>query len=129
MEKEIWKDISGYEGLYQVSNLGKVRSLERIAKAKGNSYRKIPAKEIAITYGTNGYLHASLWKNNKMKFIPIHRLIAEAFIPNPQSKPCIDHINTNRTDNRIENLRWCTYQENNNNPITKDKMNKSRKIA
>lgn len=61
----------------------------------------------------NGYLYVSLWKDNKQKKVPVHRLVAEAFIPNPKEKPCIDHADGNRQNNAIENLRWCTYSENN----------------
>lgn len=69
-----------------------------------------------------GYWFVILCKEGKTYSRLIHRLVAEAFIPNPDNKPCIDHINGNRQDNSIENLRWCTYEENNNNPITKRRM-------
>lgn len=81
---EIWKDVPGYVGLYQVSNYGNVKS---------------------ILY-------------NKRKTFSIHRLVAAAFIPNPNNKPCVDHIDGNRLNNHVDNLRWATHLENNNNPIT-----------
>lgn len=111
--EEIWKDIEGYEG-YQVSSYGRVKN-----------------KRGKITFGVkgdkDGYLRITLTKNNIQKTYKVHRLVAIAFIPNPDNKPFIDHINTEKTDNRVENLRWCTSKENNNNPITKIKMGKAKK--
>lgn len=72
--------------------------------------------------GKNGYYYIRLSKNGKSKHHYIHRLIAEHFLPNPDNKPCIDHINTDRTDNRVENLRWVTAKENSNNTNTKNKV-------
>ena len=80
---------------------------------------KVPARNLYIGW-SNGYRTVFLSKNKERKLKKIHRLIAEAFIPNPENKPCIDHINTIRHDNRIENLRWATYKENGNNEITKN---------
>lgn len=104
--KEKWIDIPGYEGLYQVSNFIKVMNV-----ITGNLKK--------LSLDRHGYLTVRLWKNNQSKLCLIHRLIAETFIPNPGNKPCIDHINTIRTDNRIENLRWVTHKENQNNYLTK----------
>ena len=115
MVNEIWKDINGYEGLYQISNFGNVKSLPRQG-AKGKILK--PSK-INI-----GYLRVGLNKNGKCKRYLIHRLVAEAFLPNPDNKPCIDHINANKTDNRICNLQWVTHKENMNNPLTIDKISK-----
>lgn len=111
-EQEEWRPVVGYEGLYEVSNLGRVRLLRsnRIAKLTKQDDRH------------GGYMVVTLIKYEGSKRLArtgrIHRLVAEAFIPNPENKPCIDHINTDPTDNRVENLRWSTYLENNRNPIT-----------
>lgn len=95
---EIWKPIPGWEDLYKISNTGKVLSI------KNNRIIKNMIK--------NGYENIEFWKNNKRKHMSVHRLIAEAFIPNPENKPHINHINSIRNDNRIENLEWCTPKEN-----------------
>lgn len=109
----MWKDIKGFESDYKINEFGKVYSL------KSN---KILSQSINI----HGYYMVYLCREGgKTIAKQLHRLIAEAFIPNPENKPCIDHINSIRTDNRIENLRWCTYKENNNNPIFKEKLSTS----
>lgn len=114
MMNEIWKDINGYEELYQVSNFGNVKSL---------NYRNTDEEKILKNRkDKGGYLRVFLCKNKKRKYYLIHRLVALAFIPNPDNKPCIDHINTDRTDNRVCNLQWCSHKENSNNPNTKNKV-------
>lgn len=104
MEKEIWKEIEGFDN-YQISNLCRVKNIKfnRLVKP---------------LLDNRGYIMVNLYKEGKMKRLSLHRLIAIAFIPNPENKPCIDHINTDRSDNRIENLRWCTQKENHNNPLS-----------
>jgi|SRR5690554_5206119 len=103
MEKEIWKDVVGYEELYKVSNFGKVISIARFG-TKG--------KEMCLMDNGKGYYRVKLSKNNKSKRVMLHRIIAEAFIPNLENKKCVNHINGNKKDNRIENLEWCTHSEN-----------------
>lgn len=116
LPNEIWKDIKGYEGLYQVSNLGRVKSFvsctdtEKILKIR--------------TYREN-YQYVGLSKMGIVSKFKIHRLVALAYIINADNKPHIDHINGIRSDNRADNLRWVTPEENMNNPLTKAK---SRKI-
>ena len=105
MTIEIYKDVVGYDGLYQVSNLGNVK---RLYKKNFNFHILKP-----FDNGT-GYLQLGLYKNKKRKFYLLHRLIAEAFINNPYNYPIINHINGVKSDNRIENLEWCTAKHNTN---------------
>ena len=101
MEKEIWKDIKNYEGLYQVSNLGRVKSLkfgkEKILKA---------------FIGPFGYLIVSLSKNGKLHTYNVHRLVAEAFIPNPLGLSDVNHISEDKTDCSTTNLEWMSHKDN-----------------
>lgn len=124
--EEIWKDIKDFEDLYQVSNMGRVKSLERVILRNNGNPQTIKERFVKLCKNKQGYYQVSLWKNGVEKRYLLHRLIAEHFIPNPENKPCIDHINTDPTDNRIENLRWCTHKENNNNPLTIKHRSKPR---
>ena len=112
--EEIWKDIEGYEGLYQVSSNGVIRSLDKIDSVG----RRIKGKHIKPQENRFGYHRVSLCKEGKVTTHSVHRLVAQAFIPNTENKPCVDHINTVRTDCRVENLKWVTIKENNENPLT-----------
>lgn len=115
---EEWKDIPGYEGLYQVSDQGRVRSLDRIVVNSRNVYRTLKGRILRPLKYRNGYFYIVLSKDNHRKNCRVHRLVARAFIPNPENKPHLDHINTKRDDNRVENLRWTTAKENVNNPLS-----------
>lgn len=114
MLEEVWEDIPGWEGKYQVSNLARVRSIFR--------YRKILSQYIDKW----GYYEVNLYCDNKTTHKKVHRLVAEAFIDNPDNKPCVDHIDTNKLNNLPDNLRWCTYKENANNPLTLKHLSESQ---
>ena len=115
--KEIWKPVKDYEELYQISNLGRIKSLPKFHRTSKN-YSSIgywtKEKILKTRINTHGYEMATLCKNYKIFNASVHRLIAIAFIPNPENKPIINHKNGNKIDNRVENLEWVTYSENNN---------------
>ena len=117
---EIWKDVKGYKGLYQVSNLGRVRSLGSDRWHKGRILK--PSFD-----GKGNYLFVGLHKDKRVKLATIHRLVAEHFIPNPNDLPCVNHIDEDKTNNRFDNLEWCTHQYNSNYGRCKENMIKSRK--
>ena len=110
--EEIWKDIPGYEGMYQVSNLGRVKSLDRIKTNKLIGKHFVKEKLMKLRLSSRGYLSVGLTKNGKQVGYRVHRLVAQAFIPNPENKKEVNHINGVKTDNRVDNLEWCTSSEN-----------------
>ena len=123
MTKEIWRDIEGYEGLYQVSDQGRVKSLERKGRRKERVLKPGLDKD--------GYLFVNLWAGGKQKNHKVHRLVCQAFHENPGNKPQVNHINEIKTDNRASNLEWCTYAENNNHGTRNERVAKaqSRPVA
>ena len=117
MEVEICKPVVGYEGLYEISNKGRVRNTKRNKLVVDRTQRK--------------YSKVSLYKNGVHKDFLIHRLVAEAFIPNPDNLPCVNHRDENTKNNCAENLEWCTYKYNNNygthlEKLSKNNMNNSK---
>ena len=114
MNEEIWRPIEGYEGLYEVSNLGRVRSLDRYVKGKGKSYRLHKGKVLSSAKDTIGYLFVILHCNGKCKTIRVHRLVAEAFIPAVEGLSEVNHKDEDKTNNRVENLEWCSHKYNMN---------------
>lgn len=111
--EEIWKDIKGYEGLYQVSNLGRVKSLDKIIVTIDRKNRCQKEKILKLQISKYGYNVITLWNNNISKQFKVHRLVAIAFIPNPNNLPQINHIDEDKLNNKIDNLEWCTALENN----------------
>lgn len=102
--EEIWKDIKDYEGLYQVSNLGRVKSLSNIKSKR--------EKLLKLTLRTNGYYMVILYKNTKRAAKNVHRLVAETFIPNPDNLPQVNHKDEDKTNNCVGNLEWCDSKYN-----------------
>lgn len=126
LDGEEWRDVVGYEGLYAVSNFGRVMFLRR--KVRNNtSYSYLECRLCKLMETKNGYLQARTWKNNHEKKEYVHRLVAIAFIPNPNGYPQIDHIDTNRKNNNVRNLRWVTCSMNHLNPITRKRNSESKK--
>ena len=116
---EIWKDIKGYEGLYQVSNYGRVKSLSRLKKnfnvnTKTMDTIILPEKIRKPQLTRYGYYRIGLTKNSKQIYYSIHRLVTEAFISNPDNLPQINHKDENKTNNEVTNLEWCTAKYNGN---------------
>ena len=111
--REIWKDIKGYEGLYEISDSGRIR----------NSRGKILKQSI----GTSGYYTTHLYNHTKRQTVMAHRLVAKTFVPNPENKREVNHINGNKTDNRAQNLEWVTPRENITHSYA-NSLKKTRKI-
>jgi len=111
---EIWKDIKGFEGYYQISNIGNIKSLEKFVNHHNSNTGVCFRKEKILKkfYNKSGYLDVYLYKNNKRYIKKVHRLVGKAFIPNPKFKKTINHIDSNRLNNNINNLEWNTYKEN-----------------
>ena len=109
MEKEIWKDIKGYKGFYMISSYGRIKSLKRI-----DNNNHFIRERILKQGDNNGYKHVSLSKNGKTKIFKVHRLVAEAFIPNPNNLPQVNHKDENHSNNCVSNLEYCDALYNDN---------------
>lgn len=120
-EEEEWRDVQGYEGLYQVSNLGNVKSLDR--KTTWNE------ENILTPWVQNGYPFVRLCKDGKTKTFSIHRLVAIAFIPNPLKLPMVNHKDETRNNNHVENLEWCDAQYNNTYGTARQRSAEKQSIA
>lgn len=115
---EAWRDIPGYEGLYQVSDLGRVRSLDRISYVPPNDwqkdgfYRTRKGKLLSSSIDGSGYAFVTLCRERVKRSFKVHRLVAEAFVSNPHGKPQVNHIDGNKANNAASNLEWVTDREN-----------------
>ena len=114
---EEWKDIEGYEGVYAISNCGNIKSYTKL-NSRGQYLKQRILKPVLMK---NGYYTVTLYKDGCSSKKYIHRLVAEAFIPNSENKSTVDHINRDRLDNRVENLRWATYSEQRGNQISTER--------
>ena len=130
MKKEIWKDIAGYEGLYQVSSFGKIKALPKYTNSNGYlELRKEKLLKPALTGKFRNYPTVTFVKDGKRKSYKVHRLVAEAFIPNPDKYPMINHRDENTLNNMADNLEWCTNRYNvkySAKPLTEEHKNKLR---
>lgn len=120
MKKEKFRWIEGYEGLYQITSFGRVISVDKYDRFG----RKTEGREIKLSKrgAKRDYWSVVLHKNGVSKNYAVHRLVAQAFIPNNENKRCVDHIDNDKNNNRVDNLRWVTHKENMNNPITVRRM-------
>lgn len=117
--EEIWKAITDFEGFYEVSNLGNVRGCQRIRKSKAESISVVQGKTLHPKSDKDGYKEVALCKDGKMYFKRVHRLVASAFIPNPNNYPVINHIDENPSNNCVSNLEWCSISYNNKYSVHK----------
>lgn len=119
LPNEIWKDIPEYQGLYKASNLGRIMSTQ--------FHGQPDCRILKETTNKQGYrfVKIRIWKNHFSESLAVHRLVAKTFIPNPENKPQVDHIDTNPSNNTVTNLRWVTLLENQRNPITNKRLRKN----
>lgn len=126
---EQWKDIKDYEGLYQVSNMGRIRSLDRLVKGGYGCQKLIKGKIIKPYEAPSGYYKLSLYSHRKREMVYVHKTVAENWLPNPDNLPCINHKDENKKNNSVDNLEWCSYSYNNTyngkQKITAEKTSKA----
>lgn len=121
---EIWKDIPGYDSYYQVSNYGRVRSWRNAQHGRRGEPRIRKVHE-----DDNGYYTITLSDDTVNKSYKVHQVVAKVFIPNPEEKPCINHKDSDRGNNHVDNLEWCTYQENMDHAIKNGRIKRGEKAG
>lgn len=126
--KEVYKTIPGFPDYYEISNLGNIRSLDSVVTINKQVSYTIKGKQLKPTLDCNDYFRITIKVDGKYKNCKIHRLVAMAFISNQHNKPCVDHIDGDRHNNKSSNLRWVTYKENSNNPITVARLLRAKNI-
>lgn len=114
MDKEIWRPVKGYEGVYEVSNLGRVKGVERFCRGRHDGLKPVHEKILTTDVSNCGYLRVRLYLYGKSKRLYVHRIVAEAFIPNPDGLPQVNHKDENKKNNSVNNLEWCTASYNMN---------------
>ena len=125
-----WRDVVGYEGIYEVSRCGKVRTKEgKTTYSKLHGQRVWKQRVLKQKISKDNCCRVSLWKDGKEKTWLVHRLVAKAFIPRIEGKDYVNHIDGNRLNNRVENLEWCDHSENNNHAFDNDLISTSQKIV
>lgn len=129
-EEEEWKSISGYHGLYEISNLGRVKSLKRLVKRRGDTTRTVNERIMKIKIANTGYCHISLYLNSSHKTFLVHRLVAIEFIKNEDKENLIhiNHIDENKINNKPINLEWCTSKYNNSFGTARARGDEFRKV-
>jgi hypothetical protein len=125
--EEIWKPIPNYEGIYEISNTGKVRSLTRTIMRSDGKKLPINGKELKQYIGKDGYYKVKLCKDGAMTNFPVHRLVALTFISNLNHLPVVNHKDENKLNNNVNNLEWCTYEYNNNYGTKKERISQTMK--
>lgn len=118
---EEWKPVVGYEGLYEVSSMGRVKSLKRTVIGKDGKTREIKEKLLTQT-DSNGYLYVTLSDHGECRAFPVHRLVATAFIPNPENLSDVNHKDEDKTNNSVDNLEWMSHKDNLNYGTYKERM-------
>lgn len=112
MGKEKWLPVLGYEGFYEVSDTGRMRSLDRVVKGNRGQAKPIKGRILKCFVNHDGYIRVALSKNSKVKKVAVHRLVAESFLENPNQYPVVNHIDEVKDNNEVSNLEWCTQSEN-----------------
>ncbi len=126
---EEYRQVKDYEGLYEVSNMGNVLSLSRKTKGRWGNMKTNPSKVLKPHPMKTGYLRVGLSKNGKAKNHFVHRLVAQAFVPNPDNLPCVNHIDNNPANNEVVNLEWCTHKQNTDHALKQDRIARGSRVG